>query len=115
MATGPNRHWRLLNEGKGAMAKQKFKPKENGKVGDEDKESLVLRMLFDMRELLQEVHGKCLEHDQRFTEARKSIEDWKETTASGVGFAAHANIRSRTLEKEIADLKDRIDRIERAH
>ena len=45
----------------------------------------------------------------------RSIEDWKETTATGVGFAAHANIRTDALEKEIADLKRRIDRIERSH
>jgi hypothetical protein len=52
---------------------------------------------------------------RNFRELHKAIEDWKETTATGVGFAAHANIRTDAPEKEIADLKKRIDRIERSH
>jgi chromosome segregation ATPase len=78
-------------------------------------DNLVLKMLREMRESLNEVRNKVFEHDARFDELRKAIEDWKETTATGVGFAAHANIRTDTLEKEIADLKRRMDRIERSH
>jgi hypothetical protein len=54
-------------------------------------------------------------HDRRFDELKKQIEEWQETTATGVGFAAHANLRNRALEKEIAELKRRVERLERAH
>lgn len=81
----------------------------------EEPDNLVLKMLREMRVVLQEVRDKVYEHDERFVEMKKTIEDWKETTATGVGFAAHANIRTGELEKEIADLKRRIDRLERSH
>ncbi len=81
----------------------------------DEPDNLVLKMLREMREVLQEVRGKVFEHDGRFDEIRKTIEDWTETTATGVGFAAHANIRTDALEKEIAELKRRIDRLERSH
>jgi predicted nucleic acid-binding Zn-ribbon protein len=81
----------------------------------EEPDNLVLKMLREMREALQDVRAKVYEHDGRFDDLRKTIEDWKETTATGVGFAAHANIRTEALEKEIAELKRRIDRLERAH
>ena len=81
----------------------------------EEPDNLVLKMLREMRQALQDVRNKVYEHDGRFEEIKKSIEDWKETTATGVGFAAHANIRNDALEKEIADLKRRMDRIERSH
>lgn len=78
-------------------------------------DNVVLKMLRDIRELLGTHTKRFDEHDRRFDELQKTIEDWKETTATGVGFAAHANIRTDTLEKEIAALKKRIDRIERSH
>lgn len=81
----------------------------------EEPDNLVLKMLREMRDSLEEVRSKVYEHDARFDELRKAIEDWKETTATGVGFAAHANIRNDALEKEIAELKRRMDRIERSH
>lgn len=75
-----------------------------------------------MLRLLRDIRGKLDEHDKRFDrtdeqlhDLRKAIEDWKETTATGVGFAAHANIRTEALEREIADLKKRMDRLEKAH
>ena len=80
----------------------------------EEPDNLVLKMLREMRESLAAVRSKQGEQDQRFDELHKAIEDWKETTATGVGFAAHANIRTDAMEKEI-DLKKRIDRIERSH
>ncbi len=76
-------------------------------------DNVVLKMLRDIREILGEHTKRFDEHDRRFDDLHKAIEDWKETT--GVGFAAHANIRTDALEKEIAELKRRIDRIERSH
>jgi hypothetical protein len=81
----------------------------------EEPDNLVLKMLREMREALQDVREKVYEHDRRFDELRKQIEDWQETTAAGVGFAAHANLRTQAIEKEIAEPKRRIDRLEEAH
>lgn len=80
----------------------------------EEPDNLVLRMLREMREVLQEVRDKVHEHDRRFDELKTQIEEWQETTATGVGFAAHANIRTQAIEKEIAELKRRIKRLEEA-
>lgn len=81
----------------------------------DEPDNLVLKMLREMREILDD-HTKRFEgHDRRFDALQKSIEDWQETTSTGTGFAMHANIRTQALEKEIADLKRRIDRIERSH
>ena len=81
----------------------------------DEPDNLVLKMLREMRDVLDEVRGKVYEHDSRFAELKKQIEDWQETTSTGVGFAAHANIRTQAPEREIADLKRRIDMLERAH
>jgi len=81
----------------------------------EEPDNLVLKMLREMREVLNEVRAKVYEHDDRFAEMKKQIEDSQETTSTGVGFAAHASIRTQALEKEIADLKRRLDRLERSH
>jgi len=81
----------------------------------EEPDNLVLKLLREMREILDD-HTKRFEaHDRRFDELHKAIEDWQETTSAGAGFAMHASIRTQALEKEIADLKKRIDRIERSH
>ena len=81
----------------------------------EEPDNILLRLLRDIR-AKQDDHDKRFDaHDRRFDDLEKAIEDWKETTATGVGFAAHANIRTEALEKEIADLKRRMDRIERSH
>jgi predicted nucleic acid-binding Zn-ribbon protein len=81
----------------------------------EETENLILRLLRDIR-------AKQDDHDRRFgateqelRDLRKSIEDWQETTSTGVGFAAHANIRTQAMEREIEDLKRRIEQLERAH
>ena len=78
-------------------------------------ENVMLRLLREIRAKQDEHTAMHEEHRQSFAELRKAIEDGKETTATGVGFAAHANIRTDALEKEIEELKRRMDRIERAH
>jgi predicted nucleic acid-binding Zn-ribbon protein len=78
-------------------------------------DNIIFRMLRDIRAKLDEHDTRFDQTDQQLRDLHKSIEDWKETTATGVGFAAHANIRTEALEKEIADLKRRMDRLERSH
>lgn len=78
-------------------------------------DNLVLKMLREMRDILDD-HTKRFEaHDRRFDELHKAIEDWQETTSTGAGFAMHANIRTQALEKEVAEPKRRMDRLERSH
>lgn len=81
----------------------------------EEADNLVLKLLREMRNVLDEHTRRFDEHDRRFDELKKAIEDWQETTSTGTGFAMHASIRTQALEKEIAELKRRIDRLERAH
>ena len=81
----------------------------------EEPDNLVLKMLREMRGVLDEHTKRFDDHDRRFDEVKKAIEDWQETTSTGADFAMHASIRTQALEKEIADLKKRIDRIERSH
>jgi predicted nucleic acid-binding Zn-ribbon protein len=81
----------------------------------QEPDNVMLRMLRDIRAKLDEHDKRFDQTDEQLRELRKSIDDWKETTATGVGFAAHANIRTEALEKEIADLKRRMDRLERSH
>ena len=71
-------------------------------------ENLVLKMLREMRSVLDE-------HTGEFAALHKKIDNRQETTSTGAGFAMHASIRTQVPEKEIADLKQRIDRIERSH
>lgn len=68
-----------------------------------------------MRSVLDQHTKRFDEHDKRFDELQKAIEDWQETRSTGAGFALHANVRTQALEKEIAALKKRMDRIERSH
>lgn len=81
----------------------------------DEPDNLVLKMLREMRQILDEVRGKVFEHDERFLELRKQIEDWQETTSTGVGFATHAHVRTQALERELEELKRRVDELERSH
>ncbi|MBI3274725.1 MAG: hypothetical protein HYZ60_01955, partial [Methylocystis sp.] len=53
------------------------------------------------------------EHSEQFKALRKEIRDWQETTATATGFSMHANIRNTALEVEIADLKKRVEKLEK--
>ena len=81
----------------------------------DEPDNLMLRLLREIRAKMDDHDKRFDEHDRRFDDLKKAIEDRKETAATGIGFAAHANIRNDMLEKEIAELKKRMDRIERAH
>ncbi len=78
-------------------------------------ENVMLRLLREVRAKMDEHDGRFDDQDKQLSELRKQIEDWQETTSTHVGFAAHANIRTQSLEREIAELKRRIDRLEKAH
>jgi polyhydroxyalkanoate synthesis regulator phasin len=81
----------------------------------EEPENLILKMLREIRAKQEEHDGRFDKHDAQFRELRKAIEDWQETTSTGVGFAAHAHLRTQAMEKEIEELKRRVAQLERAH
>jgi RNase H-fold protein (predicted Holliday junction resolvase) len=79
----------------------------------EEPDNLILSLLREIRAVQDQQSAKLTEHDLRFDELKKQIEEW-ETTATGIGFAAHANVRTQAIEREIAELKNRIKRLEDA-
>lgn len=80
----------------------------------DEPDNLILSLLREIRGKLDEHTELHEEHRRSFAELKKQIEDWQETTATSVGFAAHANLRTQAIEKEIAELKSRIKRLEDA-
>ncbi len=77
-------------------------------------DNLILTLLREMRGDLATLRERADEHSAEFKALRKQITDWQETTATASGFAVHANLRNQALEAEIADLKRRVENLERA-
>jgi hypothetical protein len=75
---------------------------------------IVLRMLRGIR-AAQDSHGNMLmEHSEQFKALRKENHDWQETIATAAGLAVHAKMRHRSVDEEIADLKKRVETLEKA-
>ena len=77
-------------------------------------ENLILTLLREMRGDLATLQNRADENTADLKALRKQIQDWQETTATATGFAMHANIRNQALDAEIADLKRRVENLERA-
>lgn len=80
----------------------------------DEPDDFVQRLLQDVCSELRGVRGKLGEHDKRFDRLEKMIRDWQETTATGVGLAAPANMRVQAIETELDTLRERVDRLEEA-
>jgi septal ring factor EnvC (AmiA/AmiB activator) len=78
-------------------------------------ENATLRLLREIRATQQEHSELLRRHADELGGLRKEIRDWQETTATGLGLAAHANIRHDAVEKRLEDLTKRIERLERQH
>jgi septal ring factor EnvC (AmiA/AmiB activator) len=76
-------------------------------------ENLVLTLLREMRGDVAILRERADEHSEELRALRKQIHDWQETTATATGFAMHANIRGQEMEQEIADLKRRVEKLEK--
>lgn len=79
----------------------------------EEPQNLMLQLLRDIRGKLDEHDKRFDEHDKHFDVLRKMISDRQETTATGAGLAAHANLRTQSIEADLENLKRRLDRLER--
>ena len=77
-------------------------------------ENLVLELLREMRGDIAILRERADEHSEELRALRGQIRDWQETTATATGFAMHANIRGQEMEREIADLKKRVEKLEKA-
>jgi septal ring factor EnvC (AmiA/AmiB activator) len=77
-------------------------------------DNLVLKLLREMRGDVAVLRERADEHSEEFKALRKEIRDWQETTATASGFAMHANIRGQKFEDELAELRRRVDELEKA-
>ena len=76
--------------------------------------NLVLKLLREMREILDHHSEMHEEHRRSFAALNKRFDEWQETTATGFGLAAHANIRHDAVEQRLNDLTRRIEALENA-
>lgn len=72
----------------------------------DDENSLVLRLLREMRVVLDQHSRQVAGIDQR-------IETLHESTITALGFAAHTNVRHDSAQRQIDELRARGERLER--
>jgi len=77
-------------------------------------ESLVLELLREMRGDIAGVQAQMCDLAGKFDALRGDMDEWRETIASARGFSVHANVRSKKLEDEVADLRRRVEKLEKA-
>ncbi len=80
----------------------------------EEPEQLVLRLLREIREILDTHSDMHRHHQESFEGLNRKIDAWQETTATGIGLAVHANVRHESVEARIDTLERRIEEIERS-
>ena len=77
--------------------------------------NLTERLLREIQ-ATQAEHTSMLKHQGAdIREVRREMHDWQETTATALGFAGHANVRIESLQKQVDELTERLDRLERQH
>ena len=75
----------------------------------DDDNNLVWRLLREMRSVLDQ-HSRQLEGIGRL---EKQMDNLHESTITALGFAAHANVRHESTQRQIDDLTARVERLER--
>ena len=80
----------------------------------QEPDNLILTLLREMRAEQSATREDIRDLRDQMMLMRKDIRDWQETTATATGFAMHSNIRNQALEAEIADLRRRVEILERA-
>jgi outer membrane murein-binding lipoprotein Lpp len=76
-------------------------------------EDLVLPLLREMRASISDVRSDVKQLSERVEDLGEKMEVWQGTIAAAAGFAVHANARNDKLEKELAALKKRVEKLER--
>ncbi len=77
-------------------------------------DNLVLSLLREMRVSIEDVRADVKDVRERVGDLGEKMEIWQGTIASAAGFAVHANSRSDKREKELAALKKRVEKLEKA-
>ena len=72
----------------------------------DDADNLVLRLLREMGQIQEE-------HSKRFDRLDRRLDELHESTIRALGFAAHANVRHENVRKELDELRERIERLEK--
>lgn len=80
----------------------------------EEPDNLTLRLLREIREILDTHSGMHRQHQESFETLNRKIDAWQETTATGVGLAVHANVRHESIEARLESLERRMEEIERS-
>jgi hypothetical protein len=87
----------------------------------EEPDNLVLAILREMRadmsridETLREVRRTVMSHDLRFDALDEKFEIIREGTVSAIGYAANASRAHVDLQRQIADLARRVEKLEAA-
>jgi hypothetical protein len=80
----------------------------------EEPNNLVLKLLREMREILDRHSAMHEEHRRSLATLNKKFDDWQETTATGFGLAADANLRDDAVAERLEDLTRRVEDLERA-
>ncbi|HEY8033665.1 MAG TPA: hypothetical protein VIF02_15170 [Methylocella sp.] len=77
-------------------------------------ESIVPRLLREIREILDSHSDMHRRHQDTLEASNKKIDAWQETTATATGLAVHANVRHESLETRFENLERRVEEIERS-
>jgi septal ring factor EnvC (AmiA/AmiB activator) len=74
---------------------------------------LTATILREIRGDLGHLRERADETTAELKALRKQIHDWQETTATATGFAMHANIRGQAFEEQLAELRKRVEKLEK--
>ena len=75
-------------------------------------ENHTLVLLREIRETVGGIARVQDEHGQRLAHIETRIDEMHESMVTGLGLAAHANIRHDTAETRLTDLTKRVERLE---
>jgi septal ring factor EnvC (AmiA/AmiB activator) len=77
-------------------------------------ENLILTLLRELRAETGVVREDVRDLKDQMSQMRKDMQDWQETIATAGGFAMHSHLRGQKLEAELAALRKRVEKLEKA-
>jgi hypothetical protein len=76
-------------------------------------DNLVLTLLREMRTAISDIRATQDEQSRRLIHIETRVDEMHESMITGLGLAAHANVRHDGVEKRLADLTKRVERLEK--
>jgi septal ring factor EnvC (AmiA/AmiB activator) len=77
-------------------------------------DNLVLKLLREIRAEQGEMRDDMRGLRDQMSAMQKEMTDWQETISTAAGSAMHANLRSQKIEAELAALRKRVEKLEKA-